>query len=47
MARINRHELCMIYVLFDFLTKNDFLSAEIDLTTRSPLYTCLVVTEIS
>ena len=47
-ARIIRHKLCMIYAFFDFfvqksfLTKNYFLTAEINLTTRGPLYTCLV-----
>ena len=39
-ARIIRHKLCMIYAFFDifvpksFLTKNYFLTAEINLTTR-------------
>ena len=48
-ARIIRHELCMIYAFFDFyvqkslLTKNYFLTAEIKLTTLVPLYTCLVI----
>ena len=47
-ASIIRHELCMIYLFFDFfaqksvLTKNYFLIAAIDLTTRGPLYTRLV-----
>ena len=31
------------YVQKSFLTKNCFLTAEINLTTRGPLYTCLVV----
>ena len=50
-ARIIRHKLCMIYAFLDFfvqksfLTKN-FLTADINLTTRGPLYTCLVVFEI-
>ena len=48
-ARIIRHELCMIYAFFDFvvqktfLTKNHFLTAEINLTMWGPLYTFLVV----
>ena len=48
-ARIIRHKLCMIYAFFDlfvqksFLTKNYFLTAKIILTTRGPLYTCLVL----
>ena len=48
-ARINRHKLYMIYTFFDFffkktfLIKNIFLTAEINLTTRGPSYTCLVV----
>ena len=39
-ARIIRHKLCMIYTFFDFfvqksfLTKNYFLTAEINLTTK-------------
>ena len=48
-AKIIRHKLFMIYALFDFfLFKNHFwpkmyfLTAEINLTTWSPLYTCLV-----
>ena len=47
-ARIIRHKLCMIYAFFDFfvqksfLTKNHFHTAEINLTTEGPLYTCLV-----
>ena len=47
-ARIIRHKLCIIYAFFDFfvqksfLTKNCFLTAERNLTTRGPLYTCLV-----
>ena len=50
-ARINRHKLCTIYAVFDFfvqklfLTKNYFLIAAINLTTRGPLYTCLVAPE--
>ena len=46
-ARIIRHELCMIDAFFNFfiqklfLTKNYFLTADINLTTRGPLYTCL------
>ena len=46
-ARIIRHKLCMIFAFFDFfvqksfLTKNYFLTVEINLITRSPLYTCL------
>ena len=48
-ARIIRHKLYMIYAFFDFLcskiilTKNYFHTAEINLTTRGPLYTCLVL----
>ena len=51
-ARIIRHKLCMIYAFFDFfvqksfLTKNYFLTAEINLTTWGPLYTCLVVLHV-
>ena len=47
-ARIIRYKLCTIYAFFDsfvqksFLTKNYLLIAEIDFTTRGPLYTCLV-----
>ena len=51
-AIIIRHKLCMIYafVLFafvqkSFLTKNYFLIAERNLTTRGPLYTSLVLYE--
>ena len=50
-ARIIRHELCMIYAFLNFfvqnsfLTKNCFHTAEINLTTRGPLYTCLVYDE--
>ena len=32
-----------VFVQKSFLTKNFFLSVEINLTTRSPLYTCLVL----
>ena len=52
LASIIGHELCMIYALFDFLTFLSysfflsllfyFLTAEIILTTRGLLYTCLV-----
>ena len=48
-ARIIRHKLCMIYAFFDvfvqksFLTKDYFLTSEIDLTTLGPLHTCLVL----
>ena len=48
-ARIVRHKLCMVYAFFDFfvqksfLTEIYFLTAEINLTTRGPLYTCLVL----
>ena len=48
LASIIRHKLCIIYAffyfLFDnyFLTKNYFLIAATNLTTRYPLYTCLV-----
>ena len=51
-ARINRHKLWMIYAFFDFfvqkifLTKNYFLTAEINFTTRGQLYTCLVLHEL-
>ena len=47
-ARIVRHKLCMIYAFFDFfvqksfLNKNCLLTAEINLTIRGPLYTCVV-----
>ena len=47
-ARIIRHKLCMIYAFFDFfcskviLSKNHSLISVINLTTRGPLYTCLV-----
>ena len=47
-ARMIRHKLCMIYAFFDFFvqksffTKNYFRTAEMNLTTRGPLYTCLV-----
>ena len=42
------NRLCIIYVFFDnffqksFFTKNYFLIVAINLTTRGPLYTCLV-----
>ena len=45
---IIRHKLCIIYAFFDyffpksFFTKNHFLIAAINLTTRGPLYTCFV-----
>ena len=48
-ARIMRHKSCMICAVFDFfvnksfLTKNYFLTAELNLTTWGPLYTCLVL----
>ena len=48
-ASIIRHNSCMIYAFLfffvqkSFLTKNYFLTAEINLTTRGPLYTCLVL----
>ena len=47
LSRIIKHKLCMIFAFFDFfvqksfLTKNYFFIAVIDLTTRSPCYTCL------
>ena len=47
-ARINRPKLCMIYAFFDIFVQksvfdqNYFLTAEIILTTRGPLYSCLV-----
>ena len=31
-----------VFVQKSFLTKNYFLTAEINLTTRGPLYTCLI-----
>ena len=40
------HDLCIFYFFFvqkTFLTKNYFLTAEINLTTQGPLYTCLVI----
>ena len=49
MASIIRHELCIIYAFVDFLvqisllTNNYSLIAEIDLTSRGPLYTSLVI----
>ena len=49
MATIISHWLCMIYAFFlfvfvqkSFLIKKIFLYVEINLTTRGPLYTCLV-----
>ena len=39
-ARIVRHKLRMIYAYLDY-----FLTTEIDLTTRGPLYICLVCNE--
>ena len=49
-ASIISHKLCMIYAFFSFafveksfLTKKFFLCVEINLTTRGPLYTCLVL----
>ena len=48
-ARIIRHKLCMKYAFFDFfvqklsLAKNYFLIAKMNLTSRGPLYTCLVL----
>ena len=51
-ARIIRHKLRMFYAFFDLfvqkslLNKNDFLTAEINLTTLGPLYTCLVLFSI-
>ena len=45
--------LRMTWAFFDFfvqksfLTKNYFLTAEINLTTRGPLYTCLVLVKKS
>ena len=52
-ARIIRYKSCMICAFFDiffvqksFLTKNYFPTAEINLTTRGPLYTCLVVSKL-
>ena len=44
-----RHKLCMTYAFFDFFClniifdKKNFLIAEINLTSRGPLYTCLVL----
>ena len=53
-ARLVRLKLCMVYAFFlfvfvqkSFLTKNYFLTAEINLTTLGPLYTCLVAFKIS
>ena len=52
-ARIIRHKLCMIFEFFtffvqkSFLTKNQFLTVEINLTTRGLLYTCLVECKIN
>ena len=46
-ARIIRHKLCMIYAIFDFFCskiifdQNYFLTAEITLTSRGPLYIVL------
>ena len=39
------YDLCFFYFFCSksFLVKNYFLTAEIDLTTRGPLYTCLVM----
>ena len=38
------HDLCIFdfFVQKPILTKNYFLTAEINLTTRGPLYTCLL-----
>ena len=46
--RIIRYKLCMVYAFSFFcskiiFTKNNFLTAEMNLTTRGPLYTCLVM----
>ena len=47
-ASIIVHELCLMCAFFDycfqksFFTKNYFLIAVINLTTRGPFYTCLV-----
>ena len=44
-ARIIRHELCMIYTFFCskiIFDQKFFPFAEINLTTRGSLYTCLV-----
>ena len=49
---IIRHVLCMIMHFFNFfvqksfLTKNYFLTAERNLTTWGPLYTCLVTFQL-
>ena len=48
-ASIIRYKLCIIYAFFDFfvqkslLTKNYLCIAAIIVTTRGPLYTCLIV----
>ena len=36
------HDLCIFFVQKSFLTQNILLFDEINLTTRGPLYTCLV-----
>ena len=42
-ARIISYKLCMIYAFFwFFLFKNYFFTAEINVSTRGPMYTCLV-----
>ena len=43
-ARMIRHKLWMIYAFFIFFVQKSFLTYkfEINLTTRGPLYTCLV-----
>ena len=51
-ARVIRHELCMMYAFFgvffvqkSFLTKNYFHTAGINWTIWGPLYTCLIIAE--
>ena len=49
-ASIIRNSLCIIYVFYFFfqksLTENYFMIAAINLATRGPLYTCLVISSI-
>ena len=37
------HDLCFFFAQKSFLTKKSFLFAEINLSTRGPLHTCLVL----
>ena len=52
-ARIIRNRLCIVYGFFYYFfqkslfAENYFLIAAINLTTRGPLYTCLVQISIS